>query len=200
MNMEFWLATNNRGKLIEFKTLLPQLDVHAQSELTVFAQPPEDGKTFEDNARIKARALKSVKTGVWVAGEDSGLEVEGLNNMPGIHSARYAGPKAADSENVAKLLKMLALRSAANRKAQFQCCLVAYSPTGQEYVLSATMKGSIAIAAMGSSGFGYDPIFIPEGETQTLAVLGPLRKNQISHRAQVIRKLAELIAREGRSS
>lgn len=190
--MEFWLATSNRGKLIEFKTLLPQLDIHSQSELSVFSQPPETGKTFEENARIKARALKSVKTQVWVAGEDSGLEVEGLNNLPGIHSARYAGPKAADSENVAKLLKMMSLRSATNRKAQFQCCLVVYSPEGQESVITGVMTGTIAKAATGSSGFGYDPVFIPEGETRTLAELGLTKKNQISHRAQAIRKLSEL--------
>lgn len=190
--MEFWLATNNRGKLIEFKTLLPSLDIHSQNELPVFSQPPENGKTFEDNARIKARALKAVKTGVWVAGEDSGIEVEGLNGLPGIHSARYAGPKAADSENVAKLLKMMSLRSAANRKAQFQCCLVVYSPEGQEHVITGTMTGSIARTPSGTDGFGYDPIFIPDGETQTLATLGLTRKNQISHRAQAIRKLSEL--------
>lgn len=190
--MELWLATHNRGKLIEFKTLLPQMSIHTQSELTVFSQPPENGKTFEENARIKARALKSVKTEVWVVGEDSGLEVEGLNNLPGIHSARYAGPKAADSENIAKLLKMMSLRSATNRKAQFQCCMVVYSPEGQEYVVNGNMKGSIARSLAGTSGFGYDPVFIPEGETQTLAELGLTRKNQISHRAQAIRKLSEL--------
>lgn len=190
--MEFWLATGNRGKLIEFKTLLPKLDIHAQSELPVFTPPPETGKTFEDNARIKARALKSVKTGVWVAGEDSGLEVEGLNGMPGIYSARYAGDKAADSENVAKLLKMMSLRSATNRKAKFQCCLVVYSPEGKEFVIQGTLSGTIARTAAGTDGFGYDPIFIPDGETQTLATLGLTRKNQISHRAQAIRKLSEL--------
>ncbi len=190
--MELWLASSNRGKMIKFKTLLPQLDIHVQSELPVFAQPPENGKTFEDNARIKARALKAVKTGVWVVGEDSGLEVAGLNNMPWIHSARYAGPKAADSENIAKLLKMMSLRSASNRKAKFQCCIVVYSPEGQESVINGTMEGEISRTVSGTEGFGYDPIFVPEGEKQTLAALGLTKKNQISHRAQAIRKLAEL--------
>jgi XTP/dITP diphosphohydrolase len=190
--MEFWLATGNRGKLIEFKTLLPKLEIHTQSELPVFNPPPENGKTFEENARTKARALRAVKTGVWVAGEDSGLVVEGLGGMPGIYSARYAGDKASDSENVAKLLKMMSLRSATNRKAKFCCWLVVYSPEGQEYVVQGEMSGTIARVASGTEGFGYDPIFIPEGETQSLAVLGTTRKNQISHRAQAIRKLSEL--------
>jgi XTP/dITP diphosphohydrolase len=190
--MELWLASGNRGKFIEFKTLLPNVDLHSQSELKVFSQPPENGKTFEDNARIKARALKAVKTGVWVVGEDSGLEVEGLGNLPGIHSARYAGPHASDPENVAKLIKMVGLRTAANRKAQFQCCMVVYSPDGNESVIQTQMKGTISDRARGADGFGYDPVFVPEGETQTLAELGLTRKNQISHRAQAIRKLVEI--------
>ena len=194
MSKELWLASGNRGKLIEFKTLLPQLDIHSQSELSVFSAPPENGKTFEENARIKARALKAVKSGVWVAGEDSGLEVQGLNNMPGIHSARYAGPNARDAENVAKLLKMMSLRSAQNRKAKFLCCLVVYSPDGKEYVFEGTLEGSISKNVQGTEGFGYDPVFIPEGETQTLAQLGLTFKNKISHRAQAIRKMQELFA------
>lgn len=193
--MELWLASGNRGKLIEFKTLLPQAHIHVQSELPVYSPPPETGKTFEENARLKARSLKAVKTGVWVVGEDSGLEVEGLNNMPGIHSARYAGPKASDAENVAKLLKMMSLRSAQNRKAQFQCWMVVYSPSGEEFVLQGTLKGSLSEKARGTEGFGYDPVFIPEGETKTLAELGLTKKNQISHRAIALRKLAEVFTR-----
>ncbi len=190
--MQLWLATSNRGKLIEFQTLLSKIEIHTQGELKVFSPPDETGKTFEDNARLKARALKSVKTGVWVIGEDSGLEVDGLNKLPGIHSARYAGPNARDSENVAKLLKMMALRSATNRKAQFQCCMVVYSPEGKEFVVNGQMTGNISEKVRGTDGFGYDPIFIPDGETKTLAELGLTRKNQISHRAEAIRKLGAI--------
>src|SRR3989338_3723977 len=103
--MELWLATGNKGKVNEYKLGLKELadlKIFTQADLPSFTPRPEDGKTFLENAQIKARTLKSVKTGVWVLGEDSGLEVEGLNNLPGIHSARYAGPKAADSENIAK--------------------------------------------------------------------------------------------------
>src|SRR3954464_765152 len=128
--MELWIATGNQGKLNEFKMLFNKanLDIHPQSELPVFAQPPENGDSFVANARIKARALKSMKSGVWVIGDDLGLEVEGLNKLPGIHSARYAGPKAADSENVAKLLKMMQIRQVQNRKARFVSVIVAFDP------------------------------------------------------------------------
>lgn len=190
--MELWLATGNRGKLIEFKTLLPNLTIHTQSELPVFSSPPENGKSFEENARIKARALKALRPNNWVIGEDSGLEVAGLNNLPGIHSARYAGPNARDQENVAKLLKMMGLRSADNRTAQFQCYMVIYSPSGEETVIHDELKGLISKKVLGTDGFGYDPIFIPEGETKTLAELGLTRKNQISHRAKCIRQLQKL--------
>lgn len=190
--MELWLATRNRGKLIEFQTLLPKLSIHTQAELSVFSSPPETGKTFEENARIKARALRSVKNNVWVAGEDSGLEVMGLNMFPGIHSARYAGPNASDHENIAKLMKMMSLRSAQKREAQFQCCIVVYSPEGKEYVVNGTMSGRISDKPRGTTGFGYDSVFIPDGQTQTLAELGLTYKNQISHRAQAIRKLQEI--------
>jgi XTP/dITP diphosphohydrolase len=192
--MELWLATGNRGKLNEFKIMLaphPELEIHSQGELKFFTTRPEDGKTFVENARIKARTLKSVKTGVWVIGEDSGIEVEGLGGLPGIHSARYAGPNAADSENNAKLLKMMQIRSATNRKAQFHCAMVVFTPAGEEWVFEALFKGEIAKAEKGQTGFGYDSIFIPEGETQTMAELGIAYKNRVSHRAQAIRMFLE---------
>ncbi len=190
--MEAWLATHNRGKVIEFQTLLPKLEFHTQVEIGAYSPPPETGKSFEENARMKARSLKAVKPSVWVIGEDSGLEVDGLNKMPGIHSARYAGDHASDAENIAKLLKMMQLRSAANRAARFVCCIIAYSPEGAEYIINGKIEGRIADKPRGQGGFGYDPIFIPENEAQTFAELGLSRKNQISHRAHAIRKLAEL--------
>lgn len=196
--LELWVATGNRGKLNEFKMLLHHLEsagleLHAQSELPVFSPPPENGQSFLENARIKARALKAVKPGTWVVAEDSGLCVEGLNGLPGIHSARYAGPKASDSENVAKLLKMMTLRPIPNRKAAFVCTLVAYDPNGNEHVFEGRLEGEIATAARGTQGFGYDPVFIPEGETKTLAELGLAYKNKVSHRSQAIANFAPLL-------
>ena len=188
--MELWIATGNKGKLTEYKILLKEiidLKVFSQGDLPTFSPRPEDGKTFEDNARIKAKTLRSVKNTVWVLGEDSGLEVEGLNNLPGIHSARYAGPKASDSENVSKLIKMMSLKPMANRNARFVCSTVVYTPTGEEWVFTGELKGTIALKPAGLHGFGYDSVFIPEGQTQTLAELGTGFKNMNSHRSQAVK-------------
>lgn len=193
--MQIWIATGNKGKLEEYKLTLgkiPQVQIFSQADLPHFTPRPEDGATFLDNARIKAKSVKALKSEHWVLGEDSGLEVDGLNNLPGVHSARYAGPHARDSENVAKLLKMVQIRSSANRKAQFKCVTVVLTPDNQEWVFEAVMAGQIALKASGAMGFGYDPIFVPEGETKTLAELGPAYKIQKSHRAQA---LAQFIAK-----
>ena len=196
---ELWVATGNQGKLNEFKMLFNRLVqekglvLHAQQELPVFSAPPETGDTFLANARIKARALRSVKNTFWVIGEDSGLAVEGLNGLPGVHSARYAGPKAADAENVAKLLKMMQIRPIANRKAAFVSTIVVFSPDGTEHIFEGRLEGEIAKAPKGTTGFGYDNVFIPTGETQTLAELGLAFKNKISHRARAVTPLMELI-------
>ncbi len=194
---EMWIATGNKGKLGEFKLLLskelPEMKVFSVADLKVFSAPPENGQTFLDNARIKAKSLKALKQGQWVMGEDSGLEVEGLGNLPGIHSARYAGPKAADSENIAKLLKMMQIRSVPNRAAHFQCWMVVYNPDGEEMVLNSQLKGQISKIPAGQHGFGYDPVFIPENETKTLAELGSGFKSRISHRAKATLQLIERI-------
>lgn len=195
--MELWIGTTNKGKLSELKLLfereLPELALKSLSELPSYTQPPENGQTFLDNARIKARSLKAMRPGTWVMAEDSGLEVEGLGKLPGIHSARYAGPKASDSENVAKLLKMMILRNATTRAARFYCSLVAFDPQGQEWVFEGEMQGQIAKSPSGQLGFGYDPIFIPEGESKTLAELGPGYKVSHSHRTKAAQKLAQQI-------
>ena len=194
---EMWIATGNKGKLGEFKLLfskeLPQMPVFSIADLKVFSAPPENGQTFLDNARIKAKSLKALKQGQWVMGEDSGLEVEGLGNLPGIHSARYAGPKAADSENIAKLLKMMQIRAVGTRAAQFQCWMVVYSPDGEEVIFNSQLKGQISKNTAGQHGFGYDPVFIPENETKTLAELGSGYKSRISHRAKATLQLIEKI-------
>lgn len=192
--MDLWIASSNTGKIKEFQNLLhdfPQIQVHTQNEISAFSQPPENGDSFLANARIKAKALRSVKNQDWVLADDSGLEVAGLGNLPGIHSARYAGPKARDSENIAKLLKMLQIRNVTDRSAQFKACLVAISPTGEEFIFEGVLKGSITTKASGIHGFGYDPVFVPEGQTQTLAELSPGYKNQHSHRAVAFKQFVE---------
>lgn len=187
--MELWIATGNKGKFDEYKLTLgktPEIKLFSQADLPYFTPRPEDGQTFLDNARIKAKSVKALKSEHWVLGEDAGLEVEGLGNLPGIHSARYAGPSARDSENVAKLLKMIQIRSAANRKAQFKCVTVVLTPQNEEWIFEGLLKGQISTKVAGTMGFGYDPIFVPEGETKTLAELGPAYKIQKSHRAMAL--------------
>jgi XTP/dITP diphosphohydrolase len=186
--MELWIATTNKNKLSEIKAEFneitaqyPDLILKGLSDLPTYSQPPETGKTYLENARIKAKSLKAMKPGCWILAEDSGIESNGLGGLPGVHSARYAGEKASDMENTFKLLKMLQLKST-DRSAQFQCFVVAYSPDGTEHQFQGTLRGTLAPALKGQHGFGYDPIFIPEGQTQTLAELGPGFKRQHSHR------------------
>lgn len=193
--MELWIATTNKGKLNEFANLLAgkNIEVHSINELSVYSPPKETGNSFAENARIKAKSLMSVKPGCWVVADDSGLEVEGLNNMPGIHSARYAGEKCSDAENTAKLLKMISFRSANHRKAHFKCVLSAFSPEGKEYTFDGLLEGEIARGTKGSNGFGYDNVFIPQGEDRTLAEMSPAEKNKISHRSIAIKKFLETL-------
>ena len=191
--MELWVATANSHKLEEIRHILNNhtFEIHSTAELEYYTSPLETGKTFTENARIKAKTLKAVKLNAWILADDSGLEVEGLNNMPGVHSARYAGEKARDSENTAKSLKMMSLLSATYRKAQFRCCLVLIDPNGHEHIFEGILLGEISRQQRGQNGFGYDNIFIPQGGNKTLAELTPAEKNKISHRAQALRKLKE---------
>lgn len=195
ISMKFWIATSNLGKLREYERLLDGLGLEVKSlkDFPTFTSPPENGKTFLDNARIKARSFHAVKPTDWVLGEDSGLEVTGLNGMPGVFSARYAGDHARDIENTQKVLKMLALRSPMQRQAQFKTVIVLLSPDGKEHSAEGVLKGNIIDKIRGTGGFGYDPIFIPEGETRTLAELTIAEKNQMSHRAKAFAQLRGLL-------
>lgn len=188
--MELWIATSNKGKISEFQLLLkeiPDLQLHIQSEISGFTPRPENGKTFLENAQIKARSLKAVKPNAWVLADDSGLQVDGLGGLPGIHSARYAGPHASDSENIAKLLKMMSIRPINNRNAHFICSLVILTPQKEEWIFEGKLNGTISLKPAGQMGFGYDPVFIPDGQNQTLAELGHAYKNAHSHRSLAIK-------------
>lgn len=192
--MELWIATGNPGKLKEFEKLLANFgDIKSLKDLPAFTAPPETGKTFFENAKIKAKSLHAVKKDQWVIADDSGLIADGLNGLPGVHSARYAGDNARDVENTAKLLKMIDLRCATNRNAKFNCTIVAYDPHGKEHTFEGTLSGTIARSMRGTNGFGYDNVFIPNGYDKTLAELDMQTKNQISHRANAIKKLSEIL-------
>lgn len=192
--MELWFATGNSHKLAEYKVLLQELltqgkvQIHHQNEISGFSQRPEDGKTFIENATIKARTLAAVKNNHYVLGEDSGLEVFAMDGLPGVHSARYAGPKARDSENVAKLLKMMQLKAVQDRSARFVAALVVYTPKGEVWKFEGELKGKITKTPTGQHGFGYDPVFAPDVQpdgaaSKTLAEVGSGFKVQFSHRA-----------------
>lgn len=196
--MKLWLATSNTGKINEIKSLLMNevIEVHTPKEIKSYFFPEETGATFYDNALIKAKSLHSVCSNDWVLAEDSGLEVEGLKGMPGVYSARYAGDKASDAENTAKVLKMVSIRSPQNRKAQFKCVMVALSPKHEVFTFEGVVKGTLTKAPQGQGGFGYDPIFIPEGESKTFSELGVGFKNKVSHRKQALSLFLEHLKKE----
>jgi len=151
--------------------------------------PEETGVTFYENAAAKARFAQSVEPGRWTIGEDSGLEVDHLGGAPGIRSARYAGEDASDGENVAKLLEALAGAEQRDRGACYVSELVVLTPEGQELRGTGTLEGAIAGEPKGSEGFGYDPVFVPTGESRTVAELGNGWKRAHSHRAAATRAL-----------
>lgn len=183
--MKLLLASHNENKLREFRAALPDWEIELLG--ADVAAPVEDGTTFLDNARIKARHGRAhASADAWVAGEDSGIEVAVLGGRPGVESARWA------EDGVAQLLAELAGEE--NRQARYVCELVALSPAGGELRATGTLDGRIAHERRGTEGFGYDPIFVPVGETRAVAELGNAWKSERSHRAQAARRLAQLLA------
>jgi XTP/dITP diphosphohydrolase len=184
-------VSKNAHKARELAVLLPGWEI----EPTVADElPAEVGRTFYENARAKAEFGRAVDPpDRWVIGEDSGLEVDGLDGRPGIYSARYAGPGASDEENVAKLLGELDGATGGARRARYVSELVCLSPSGEEVRGTGMLAGSIAFEPRGSEGFGYDPVFVPAGEELTVAELGDRWKAQWSHRARAARKLREAV-------
>lgn len=179
-------ASRNEGKLRELRALLPDWDIELLGDVEM---PEETGATFYENAVSKAHFAQSVEPGKWTIGEDSGLEVDWLGGVPGIRSARYAGENATDEENVAKLLAALAGIKAGDRGARYVSELVVLTPGGREHRGTGTLEGAIGTETRGSEGFGYDPVFVPTGETQTVAELGDEWKRSHSHRAAATRAL-----------
>jgi XTP/dITP diphosphohydrolase len=176
------LASTNEHKLAELRRALPgwQLD---PLELDY---PPEDGTTYEENALLKARFARA-RAGAdeWVVADDSGVEAEALDGRPGVASARWS---------TTWIETMLAeLAGAANRRGRYVCVLAAVSPAGDEVVVRGELLGSFAHAPRGSEGFGYDPIFVPEGESRTVAELGDAWKKTHSHRALAAAQLAQAL-------
>jgi XTP/dITP diphosphohydrolase len=189
---EILLATRNRHKTREFAQLLggnyQVRDLNARPEI----QPGrESGVTFAENAIAKAMAAAR-QVGGMVLADDSGLEVEALQGRPGLFSARYAGEEASDAGNVEKLLRELA--AATNRAARFRCVLALARDAKLLLTCEGVVEGSIALAPAGKNGFGYDPVFVPQGFGQTFAELPAALKNEMSHRARAIAVLREKLA------
>ena len=181
------LVSRNEHKARELSAILPEWEI----ELLPGGELPEErGSTFYENARAKAEFGRSVgDVSAWMLGEDSGLEVNGLGGAPGIRSARYGGHGASDEDNVRKLLAELEGVEGEGRAARYVCELVCLSPDGEAIRATGMLAGRIAESARGSAGFGYDPVFVPEGETRTVAELGDQWKAEHSHRARAARAL-----------
>jgi XTP/dITP diphosphohydrolase len=193
--MDLLLATRNAHKTREIQRILGvNFAVSDLSKRAEIPKPPENGKTFEENAILKAIAVSKELPNLVVA-DDSGLEVDALNGAPGIYSARYAGENATDKANIEKLLSELARQNvpADRRRARFRCVIAVASDNKLLRTFEGVVEGTIVDLPRGSHGFGYDPIYQPNGSDQTFAEMAPHLKNKISHRAKAIAALLEAI-------
>lgn len=192
--MRLLFATNNQGKFREAKHLFDQANIETVilNDVCPNLIVREDGKSFAENAVRKARAAFEITRG-WVLGEDSGLEVDALGGLPGVMSARFGGEEATDLERNRRLLEMIVAVPYENRTARFRCVVCLINPQGEERLFEGVCEGKIAHTVRGMSGFGYDPIFIPEGYGLTFAELGWAVKSQISHRARALRQVLEYL-------
>ena len=193
--MELIVATRNKDKLREIKALLKGLPVDVFS-LDSFKDVPEvieDGKTLEDNA-IKKAVQTSKLLKKFIVADDSGLEVEYLNGDPGVYSARFSGKGATYKSNNEKLLRLLKDVPDAKRKACFKCVIAVVDKGKIIGVAEGVCSGKICSVPKGDNGFGYDPVFMPDGYKKTFAEMGPALKNKISHRSKALAKAKKIIA------
>jgi len=194
---ELLVATRNHGKIKELATLIPNENVLRLKSLDDFQNikdVEETGNTFAENAALKAASYSS-QTGLWSLADDSGLEVISLGNKPGIYSARYAVENATDQENLLKLLQELNFKKNPDRTARFVCVMCVADKNG---IIRHTTRGvcevRIALNSSGTNGFGYDPVFIPDGFEQTFGELSDKIKRDISHRAIAVKKIIEYLS------
>ena len=191
--MNLFIATKNTGKIEEIKFCLKDLNVEVKSFLDYPDIPDieETGKSFEENAWLKARAVYDVVK-IPVIADDSGLEVDYLKGAPGVFSSRYAGDDATDDDNCTKLLNELEGLTLQDRKAKFVCVIV-YCDGVIKKEFEGICSGQIVNEKRGSGGFGYDPLFVPDGYSQTFAEIEPDIKNKISHRGKALIKFTEYL-------
>jgi len=190
------VATHNAKKAAELHRVLAAAGVNAEvkglDEFPSYPEPVESERTFEGNALIKAKAAVAA-TGCIAVADDSGLEVDLLNRMPGVRSARWSGPEATDESNLQLLLAQLADTTDDQRTARFVCAMAMVTPEGAQHLVRGVMNGRIILTPCGENGFGYDPIFIADGYTKTNGELAPEVKDAISHRGQAVRKVVPLL-------
>lgn len=200
--MKLLLATGNAHKVREIRDMfhIPGLEILTPAEHPVALPGVEEtGATFQENAVLKAVTL-ALASGLWTMADDSGLEVDALDGAPGVRSARFAGEPSDDAANNALLLRLLAQKPGAPRTARFRCVLALSSPSGRCQIVEGACEGAIAIAPRGSGGFGYDPLFVPNGHERTFGELSAAEKNGLSHRAlalQNARATWETVLRSG---
>ncbi len=191
---EIVVATRNRKKVDEIARMLDGTGIKLLTldEAGECPEVVEDAPDFRGNALKKAREISSCTQRAALA-DDSGLVVDALGGSPGVFSARYAGPEATDLDNYSKLLRELEGVPTGKRGARFVCCLALVLPDGEEFVFDGVCEGVIAEKKMGQSGFGYDPVFIPEGHERSFAEMSPQEKDSMSHRGRAIRAFAEFL-------
>ena len=190
------LATGNPHKAEEFAALLDGLSIEVLPASACGGMPDvdESGKTFADNAELKAMALRAIAPKeCWVLADDSGLEVDALNGEPGIYSARFAGVGANDQQNLEKLLEQMKDVPDGQRAARFCCVLCLIDSDGHRTFYDGICNGQITSQSAGAEGFGYDPVFVPEGHNKSFAELGETVKIRISHRARAVEWLRTIL-------
>ena len=194
MRPKLLLATNNAGKVKEYRSLLRSItfELVTPKELGISVDVEETGTTYEENARLKACTLAK-KSGLLTLADDSGIEVDALNGAPGVMSARYAGENASDAERVHYLLSKLEDIPREKRTARFYCLIAIAQPDGQVQYCDGECKGIITFKPQGENGFGYDPIFFFPERGKTMAQLPLEIKNQISHRGRAAQKARLLL-------
>lgn len=196
--MQVVLATANPGKIAEIVQIMAGLPI---TFVTKDRMPPwpdivESGQTYLENALIKAHALVDF-SGMAAMADDSGIEIDALDGAPGVRSARFAGPRATDSQNNLRMAYLLREVPPEQRTARYRCSAVLVTPEGLGYEAEGTLEGRIAMTPRGENGFGYDPWFVPDGEEQTLGQLSAEFKHGISHRGKAFRTLAALLRESG---
>ena len=190
-DFEVVIASKNQGKIAEFSRILRPVGIQIVSSRQI-PDVEESGKTFEENALLKAHAISKF-TNLPALADDSGLSVDALDGAPGIYSARWSGTHGDDVANIARLLEDMKNISMPDRGAKFVAVLALVKPDGEELVVRGELRGVIRKSPAGANGFGYDPIFQPESATKTLGQLSPLEKDQISHRAKALALLTPKI-------